>query len=61
MNNNYDEYIKESNVEYEAIHFKTCWECLTCVFKVITRLIFRSGIYNNLYQVFKYRTHLLSK
>lgn len=53
--NNYDEHIDESNDEYEAIsNCETCWKCIEFAFKVLTQLSGHSGMYNNLYQVFKY-------
>jgi len=44
----------DSEDEFDSINCNTCWKCIACAFKIVTLLSCHSGMYNNLYQVFKY-------
>ncbi|KAL4098359.1 hypothetical protein QTP88_022988 [Uroleucon formosanum] len=43
----------ESEVNYESIHCKKCNKCLACAYILIEELSKQSGLFNNLYIVFK--------
>ena len=44
----------DSEDEFDSINCNSCWKCIACAFKIVTQLSCHSGMYNNLYQVFKY-------
>lgn len=44
----------DSEDELDSINCNSCWKCIACAFKIVTQLSCHSGMYNNLYQVFKY-------
>jgi hypothetical protein len=44
----------DSEDELYSINCNSCWEYTACAFKIVTQLFCHSGMYKNLYQVFKY-------